>query len=316
VFVYENAPVLEIAPGIRRLTVQLPVRPGHVHCYVVAGEERRLLIDTGLALPGLEDLFRAELGGAIDAIAITHFHPDHVWGGEVAREVTGAPVYQGRLDHEQCVRVWGAPDWPERIAAWFRLHGVPEDMTETMLRRDRETVPLIHFVRDVQLVGEGDDIDGWEVVELPGHADGHLGFLRAGILVAGDHLLPDITPAVGVYPESRPDPLRAYLSSLEKTIELAPRLALPAHGDPIHDPARRAHEILDHHEERLTETRKALGPHAQTGYEISLSLFPGGLGPSQRRFAVAETLAHVERLVTRGEAVRRGDVERVTYTAP
>ena len=312
----DNGAMLEIKPGIRRLTLQLPVRPGHVHCYVVDGEDGRLLVDTGLALPGLEELFRDGLDGPIDRIAITHFHPDHVWGGEIARAVTGAEVYQGRLDYEQCVHVWGAPDWPERIEAWFRLHGIPEDQTETMLGRDREALPAIQFAREVQLVDEGDSIDGWEVVELPGHADGHIGFARAGVLAAGDHILPDITPAVGVYPESRPDPLGAYLSSLEKTIELAPRLALPAHGDPIEDPAGRAREILVHHEERLGETRDALDAEARTGYALSLTLFPGALGPSQRRFAVAETLAHLERLVATGEALRHGDVERVTYTAP
>jgi glyoxylase-like metal-dependent hydrolase (beta-lactamase superfamily II) len=185
-----------------------------------------------------------------------------------------------------------------------------------MLRRDREALPLIRFAREPELVRSGDRVDGWEVVELPGHADGHLGFFRDGVLLVGDHLLPDITPAVGVYPESRPDPLGAYVSSLEKTIELAPRLALPAHGEPIHDPAGRAREILDHHEERLDETREALAADPLTGYEISLSLFAGELGPSQRRFAVAETLAHLERLVVTGDAARHGDVERVTYTAP
>ena len=89
----------EIEPGISRLTVQLPVRPGHVHCYVVEGDEGRLLIDTGLALPGLDELFRDELDGPVDRIVITHFHPDHVWGGEVARRGDGRarPPGQPRL---------------------------------------------------------------------------------------------------------------------------------------------------------------------------------------------------------------------------
>ena len=304
----------EIEPGISRLTVQLPVRPGHVHCYVVEGDDGRLLIDTGLALPGLDELFRGELDGPVDRIVITHFHPDHVWGGEVAREVTGAPVHQGSLDYEQCDRVWGSDDWPEGIAAWFRLNGVPAEMTETMLARDREALPLIRFDRDPELVDEGDSVDGWDVIALPGHADGHLGLVRDGVLVVGDHLLPDITPAVGVYPESQPDPLGAYLHSLERTIELAPRLALPSHGDPIHDPAGRAREIIEHHRERLADTLAALSAEPQTGYELSLALFPGAHPPSQRRFAVAETLAHLERLVATGEASRQGDVTPVTYT--
>jgi glyoxylase-like metal-dependent hydrolase (beta-lactamase superfamily II) len=306
----------QIESGIARLTLQLPVPPGHVHCYVVEGDDGRTLVDTGLALPGLEELLREALVEPIERIAITHFHPDHVWGGEVAREVTGgAPVYQGRLDYDQCERVWGAPDWPERIADWFRRNGVPAEMTETMLARDREAFPLIRFARFPQLVDEGDRVGGWDVVDLPGHADGHIGFLRDGVLLAGDHLLPDITPAVGVYPESRADPLGAYLSSLERTIELAPRLALPAHGEPIEDPAGRAREILAHHHDRLDETRAALAPEPRTGYELSLTLFPGALAASPRRFAVAETLAHLERLVATGDARRLGDVTPVTYTA-
>ena len=306
----------QIAPGIARLTLQLPVPPGHVHCYVVEGDDGRTLVDTGLGLPGLDELLRDELDGPIERIAITHFHPDHVWGGEIAAEVTRGRVYQGRLDYEQCERVWGSSDWPERIAEWFRLHGVPAGMTEKMLAQDREALPLIRFARSPELVDEGDRVDGWEVLELPGHADGHLGYLRDGVLVAGDHLLPDITPAVGVYPESRPDPLGAYLSSLERTIELAPRLALPAHGEPIEDPAARAAEILSHHHDRLDATRAALTDEPQSGYQASLVLFPATLAASERRFAVAETLAHLERLVATGHAQRHGDVTPVTYTAP
>ncbi len=83
-------------------------------------------------------------------------------------------------------------------------------------------------------------VDGWNVVELPGHADGQLGFLRDGVLVAGEHVLARISPAVGLYPDSRPDPLGDYLDSLRRVVELAPRVLLPGHGDPIDDPAGRS----------------------------------------------------------------------------
>ena len=66
--------------------------------------------------------------------------------------------------------------------------------------------------------------------------------------------------------------------------------------------------------ERLADTLAALSAEPQTGYELSLALFPGAHPPSQRRFAVAETLAHLERLVATGEAARQGDVTPVTYT--
>jgi glyoxylase-like metal-dependent hydrolase (beta-lactamase superfamily II) len=305
----------ELAPGLRRLTIPLPIPPDHVHCYVVRGDDGWLLVDTGLGLPDLERLLEESLDVRIDAILITHFHPDHVWGGEIARRVTGAPIHQGQLDYEQCEQVWGSRDWPERIADWFRSHGVPGETADEVLEQGRAALPLIQYGRDPERLEEGNRVDGWDVIELPGHADGHLGFVRDGVLLAGDHLLAGITPAVGLYPESRPDPLGAYLASLERTIELAPRLALPAHGEPIEDPAGRAREILRHHEQRLAATAAAIQSESRTGYDVSLSLFGDALGPSQRRFAVAEALSHLERLVAAGEARRFGDVVPVTYTA-
>ena len=304
----------ELAPGIRRLTLPLPLPPGHVHCYLLDGDEGRLLVDTGLGLPRLEEILRAELAAGVDRIAVTHFHPDHVWGGELAERVTGARVHQGVLDYEQCERVWGSADWPQRIAAWFRRHGVPAETADGVLDEGEAVAPLVRFARDPVLLREDDEVDGWGVLELPGHADGHLGFLRDGVLAAGDHLLPEITPAVGLYPDSEPDPLGAYLRSLERTIELAPRLALPAHGEPIHEPAARADEILRHHAERLEQTAAALAREPRTAYQVSLAVFGDELGGAQRRFAVAEALSHLERLVADGAARRAEDVGTVTYT--
>jgi glyoxylase-like metal-dependent hydrolase (beta-lactamase superfamily II) len=135
------------------------------------------------------------------------------------------------------------------------------------------------------------------------------------VLVAGDHLLPRITPTVGLYPRSRPDPLGDYLASLARTVELAPRLALPGHGDPIDDPAGRARELIEHHRVRLETAAAALGAEPRTAYEVSLDLFGAELGPSDRRFAVAETIAHLERLRFEGRVARNGDGRCVSYTA-
>jgi glyoxylase-like metal-dependent hydrolase (beta-lactamase superfamily II) len=133
------------------------------------------------------------------------------------------------------------------------------------------------------------------------------------VLISGDHLLARITPAVGLYPESRPDPLGDYLASLRRTIELAPRIVYPGHGEPIEDAPARAREIIDHHRVRLDQFAAELGEEPKTAYELSRAVFGVELGPTQRRFAVAETLSHAERLVREGRA-RRGDGQTVTYT--
>ncbi|HEY3017313.1 MAG TPA: MBL fold metallo-hydrolase [Gaiellaceae bacterium] len=298
---------VQLEDGIQRLTLPLPTGPKHVHCYLADGT----LFDTGL---GLGEAPWESV--KVERIAITHFHPDHVGGAAAAAHSTGAPVYQGGLDYAQCERVWGSDDWPERMAAWFTRHGVPEPVVDDLIVQGHAFAPFIRYAIDPELVYEGSELDGWQVVELPGHADGHLGFLRDGVLVAGDHLLQRISPAVGLYPESRPDPLGDYLASLERTIELAPRVVYPGHGDPIEDAAARARELIVHHRARLDETAAVLSADDRSAYEVSLAVFGENLSATQRRFAVAETLSHLERLVRDGRAARGSDGVTVTYTGP
>jgi glyoxylase-like metal-dependent hydrolase (beta-lactamase superfamily II) len=303
--------------GIGRVTFPMPMGPMHVHGYLLPVADGYLLVDTGLGLPELAEgwaVLLPQLDRPIAGIVITHFHPDHVGGGHAAVAATGVPVYQGQLDYEQCERVWGSPDWPARIGGWFEAHGSPAEATEQLIAAGSVYRGYTDYARDPQRLREGDEVEGWRVGEFPGHADGHICLWKDGILIAGDHVLPRITPAVGLYPESRPDPLGDYMRSLERVAELAPRIALPGHGDPLTDPAGRALEIVQHHRDRLDQTVAALGRDGQTGYEVSYTLFPDDRGPGQRRFAVAETLSHLERLVVEGRAERGSDDGRVTYT--
>jgi glyoxylase-like metal-dependent hydrolase (beta-lactamase superfamily II) len=308
----------DLPHGIRRLTFPLPLGIQHVHCYLLPGPDGWTLVDTGLGLPDAAERWEpvlAELDTPIVRIVVTHFHPDHAGGGEDAQALTGAHVHQGVCDYEQCERVWGREDWSERLTDYLVAHGLPESLAEELRHEARIFAPFIRFARDPERLQEGDEVDGWRVLELPGHADGHICLLRDGVLVAGDHLLQKITPTVGLYPDSRPDPLGDYLTSLERTVELAPSLALPGHNDVVSDPAGRAREILEHHRRRLDEAASALAPEGRSAYEVSLSLFGDDLDASGRRFALAETLAHLERLVQEGRAARKGADSAFSYTS-
>jgi glyoxylase-like metal-dependent hydrolase (beta-lactamase superfamily II) len=307
----------ELGDGIRRVTLPLPTRPGHVHAYLLPGDEGWTLVDTGIGLPDAKASWALELaqaGGTVATIFITHFHPDHVGAAADLHELTGAPVVQGTLDYAQCELVWGNPAWSERLVDWFRLQGAPEDVTAELVGQSAVYRPFIRYQRDPRLVETGEHVDGWAVIAAPGHADGQLCLLRDGVLVAADHLLGRITPTVGLWPASRPDPLGDYLAALDRTIELDPRIALPGHGDPIEDPAARAHELKAHHRARLEEAVGALRDDPQTGYQLSYALFGSELPPAGRRFAIAETLSHLERLVREGAAMRHQADGVVTYT--
>jgi glyoxylase-like metal-dependent hydrolase (beta-lactamase superfamily II) len=307
---------VELPAGIRRVTMPLPTRPGHVHAYVLPGDDGATVVDTGLGLPDAAERWAAELDGLeVGRIVVTHFHPDHVGAAADLTELTGAPVLQGELDYAQCELVWGNPGWPQRIADWFLRHGVPRDVAEELLQSGSVYAPFIRYQPDPQLVRAGDRVDGWELLAAPGHADGQLCLHRDGILVSADHLLGRISPTVGLWPASRVDPLGDYLDALRRTIDLAPTLALPGHGDPVLDPVGRAHELLEHHRGRLDVTAAALGREPRSGYEVSFPLFGADLKPAARRFAVAETLSHLERLVREGRAERREADGTVSYTA-
>ena len=301
----------------------LPTRPGHIHCYLLPVDGGFMLVDTGLGLPDAAERWAAELEQLESPVVttfLTHFHPDHLGAAADVRELTGGRVVQGRLDAQQAELVWAHDEWSDVLADWFHRNGVPSVVTDELIGQGLLFRPFIRTVADPELVDDGDRLHGWDVVGAPGHADGQLTLLRDGVLIAADHLLGRITPTVGLWPASRPDPLGDYLGALERTIELAPEIAYGGHGDTIADPVGRARELIAHHDERLRWAAAALGREPRTGYEVSYPLFGEDLRPAQRRFAVAETLSHLERLVRDGRAERHerereGDIVAVSYTA-
>jgi glyoxylase-like metal-dependent hydrolase (beta-lactamase superfamily II) len=301
--------VVDIEEGIRRATFPLPFGLDHVHCYFLRSSSGGwILVDTGLGARSPEERWRPvldELDAPVELIVVTHMHPDHVGGARDIAELTGAPVLQGREDYQQCVRAWGEHN-PQLFVDYWVSHGMPRAEVDGLLRESGRLVDAVHWVRDPQLVDDGDEIDGWRVVVLRGHADGHIVLLRDGVLIAGDTILAGITPAIGLYPRSRPDPLGDYLETLDRIVSLAPRVAYAGHKDVIGSPAARAREIAAHHHQRLARTRAALNGRPKSAYAVSLDLFPGELPLTLRRFATAESLAHLERLVCEGKIARDG----------
>ncbi|MSO57575.1 MAG: MBL fold metallo-hydrolase [Thermoleophilia bacterium] len=304
--------------GIRRVTLPFPSGVGHVHAYLVPGDDGWMVVDTGLGLPDARERWATELAaieGPVARVFITHFHPDHCGAAEDVAELTGAPILQGALDAEQCRRVWGTDGWEAVVADWFHRHGAPDAVTRELVEQGSSWKPFIRWPRDPILVEPGADVAGWTTVAAPGHADGQLMLLRDGILLAADHLLSPITPTVGLWPASRPDPLADYLAALASIEELEPVLALSGHGEVITDPVGRARAIAAHHAERLEEISALLSPEEpRSAYTVSLSLWGRELKPAQRRFAIAEALSHLERLVALGGAQRVETTGTVAYT--
>jgi glyoxylase-like metal-dependent hydrolase (beta-lactamase superfamily II) len=305
-----------VADGVVRVTWPLPFRIDHVHCYLVGIPDGWMLVDTGLGAS--DDGGVWEWQDVLDSfenvsvIVLTHNHPDHIGGAAGASEAADAPVVQSARDYATSRR-WSDERWLERLGAHLCRHGAPRSEVEPVIEASRQMRAGIRTIDDPVLAQPGDVLHGWRVIELPGHADGHIGLHKGDALVVGDALLDPITPGIGLLPGGSPDPLGDYQRTLYRIAQLRPSIAFTGHGRLIIDPPRRARQILQHHEQRLARTLRAVSDSPKTGWEVSYSVFPAELVPALRRSAHLETLAHLERLVADGAVERHEDIEVIRY---
>jgi glyoxylase-like metal-dependent hydrolase (beta-lactamase superfamily II) len=150
-----------------------------------------------------------------------------------------------------------------------------------------------------------------------GHAEEHASFYCADekILLAGDQILPRISPVVGVY-TSQPwsDPLADYIASLKRLAALpADTLVLPSHGLPFRGLHARIHQLEAHHDKRLAQL-EALLNQPMHGVDMAKGLFTEAVAKGQLMMALAETMAHANYLVTLGRARRTETADLVTFT--
>ena len=137
-----------------------------------------------------------------------------------------------------------------------------------------------------------------------------------------DHLLPEITPHIGLYEDpddtTVTDPLGDYLDSLERVGRLAPAEVLPAHQHVFTDAPSRVAELLAHHEERLTGLLTLLSVPLtpwQLAERMEWNRPWADIPYGSRNIAVSEAEAHLRRLVKLGRAEAVAGSDPVTYVA-
>ncbi len=307
--------VTEIAPGFLWARLPLPFRLNHVNVWLLEEDDGWTIIDTGCATPELiatwEILLAGPMGGRpVRRVIATHGHVDHIGlsGWMVERfdaEFVGtfAEWVWARVSHMHDV-----PGSKEAHLSYLVRNGFDEIVAGRMVESRRRFVDLstsipgaITEIRDGGAIRFGNR--DWRVIVTRGHAFEHASFYdaEADILIAGDHLLPKISPVIAVY-ETTPngDPLGDYLASFPQFSDLPDStLVLPSHGMPyrgIHD---RIEELRDHHRRRLADTAKFLET-PRTALDLSRAMFPHIEGHDSVGFALGETLAHINHLVSLG----------------
>ncbi|MEU7701227.1 MBL fold metallo-hydrolase [Streptomyces sp. NPDC015492] len=337
--------------GVWSLRVPIPDNPlGHTLVHVLDTDRGPVLVDTGWDDPaswtelttGLAAL-RIDVAD-IHGVVITHHHPDHHGLSGRVREASGAWIAMHAADTDVVRRTRDAEPgtWLDYLARKLAAVGAPEDHLAP-LRAARasgrmRTLPgLGSALPDREIVpGELLDLAGRRLraVWTPGHTPGHVCLHLEeehpsrlpghGRLFSGDHLLPGITPHIGLYEDpdddaaTATDPLGDYLDSLERIGRLGVAEVLPAHQHPFTDAAGRVRELLDHHEERLTGLLGLLAAPL-TPWQLAERMewnrpwdqIPYG----SRNIAVSEAEAHLRRLVKLGRAEAVPGSEPVRYVA-
>jgi glyoxylase-like metal-dependent hydrolase (beta-lactamase superfamily II) len=324
--------VEQVLPDVWRITVPLPFALRWANAYLLKGGKEWCLVDAGLATPDAEEVMLQGLAVAgitpadLSTIVLTHAHPDHIGLAGKFQQASGASVLMFGPEGQRMLSIWSQQDSHavEAVGIYYRRHGMPVE--ESALERDAiaATRRLVTIPRQVTPLEEGQQVRLagalYHVIWTPGHADGHICLWREEdkLFVAGDHILPRISPNIGLYPNSRPNPLADYLASLKKVQDLPARLVLPGHGAPFRDLAARVSELIAHHQERAEETyqivRETQGKAGVDAYTVAGRLFEGRFDSLQnRRFALGEALAHLEYLRFARRLARLEGQQRLLY---
>ena len=301
--------IREMAEGIFMITLPMPFRLKHVNIFAFLEEGGFTLIDTGPnlhgVLPALEASL-AEIGRRVEdcrRIWITHFHMDHCGLAGIIAGRSGASVYLSEIE-ELTIRAFARQeDRVSRIRSFALEHGLDGGTIDTVIRAFSAFRTATSPFSAAGILADGDQLTvggrAVEVIATPGHSRGHISFHlpEERFLIAGDHILPHITPNLSpdlIAPDFHP--LESFFSSLARVEDLPVRMVCPAHGRPFSDLKGRVAEMREHHCERSGLALQTLTGKPQTGNEVSRFIFGDGLPPFDRLLALNETYVHLIQL--------------------
>ena len=323
----EPGTLQEVAQGIYWLRMPLPFDLDHINLYLIEDnqddQQGYALIDTGIGTQKTEALWEALLailGKPITKVIVTHMHPDHIGMAGYLVDKFRVPLYMSQAEYFTARALSAGPrnasDWQDD--EYLVRCGMSEDYVLNAKKKRAENkgvgqvirpIPLQFYrlqAKDTLRIGSVD----WQVMIGRGHSPEHVCLYapERNILISGDHVLPGISPNIGVY-STEPDAnsLKQYLDTLPQFTQLPEEtLVLPSHKQPFYGLHTRVNELLSHHQLHLNDLRE----FCQKGKTIKQCLpvlFKRELNAHNMFFAIAEALSHLNYLYFAGEFSRQID---------
>jgi glyoxylase-like metal-dependent hydrolase (beta-lactamase superfamily II) len=315
-----GAGAVEIAEGVLWMRLPLPFRPSHLNVYALDDGDAWTIVDTGLDTPEIRALWAGLLAGPLGGrkvarVILTHHHPDHV-GLAGWFQAEGAELWATRTAwltaRMLTLDVQPVPS-PETLAFW---RGAGMDAKRLAERATARPMNFADMVAPLPLgfrrIVQGDEITAggrrWRVEIGNGHApeQATLWGVDHDLVLAGDQILPGITPNLGVYAtEPEADPVGDWLASCARFEGLARdrHLVLPGHRRPFRGLPHRLAELIRHEEEALAR----LGGFLRTprrAVDCFGVLYGRPIGETEYGLALGEAMGHLNRLLHAGEATR------------
>lgn len=315
---------------VETVSLPTPFGVGLVNTFVIVSDPVTM-VDAGVNTVAAENALKLGFAAkglfleSVERILITHGHPDHC--GLVPLICNGNGSANAYMGERECVRIADTgPAW--EYSRRLQEAGFPDDLLRQLTKLERRT-QRVHKVAQLQChpIEEGDVFEFQDfnlvAVPLPGHTDGHMGFLEpeARVLFAGDTLLehgqpncllePTLEPE-GDSPDRRRHSLKQYLDTLDRLQEMDLSLVYPGHGPVITNPSETICYMRKHHAKRLDQIHECLTRDGITAFDVSTKLYPG-VEAYERFLAVSEVIAHLDVLVSRDRASSEFHDDGVEY---
>jgi hydroxyacylglutathione hydrolase len=212
----------ELADGVFHLSC-LPGLPYAVNAYLVED----VLVDAG-ARQSTKRLLKQIGDRKVSTHALTHAHADHQGASHEICETLGVPLLASEAD-------------------------APAVEDASLIRERQPDTFMSHFFVRIfvgpshpvdRFLAAGDEVAGFEVLEVPGHSIGHIALWRESdkTLILGD-VLANMDQYLGIpglhTPKDAltPDPAKNR-ESARRLAALEPELVCFGHGAPLRDPAK------------------------------------------------------------------------------
>ena len=310
---------LEVAPGVRWISMPLPFQLDHINLWLLEDEGGWTIVDCGIGNAETRALWEAIFSkiSAVKRVILTHYHPDHAGNADWLCKRFGAELWttQGEYLTAHVVRASAAGYTVDAVLSVFKKNGLAEERVHDMaaIRGNTRYSALVpEFPHSYRRILDGDMVrigrHEWKAIVGHGHAPEHLSLYCAelNVVIAGDMLLSTISTNVSVWsvdPEG--DPLRLFLESVARYRELPQDvLVLPSHGKPFRGAHTRVEQLEKHHETRFGELKQALQEKPKSAAELLGVLFRRPLDAHQTFFAMGEAIAHLHYLYYAGQARR------------